>query len=53
MIQKKHPLTTELLVAPRGRLELALTITIEGEKIAGYELIADPNRLQQFDLGRP
>ena len=39
-----------LVVAPRGRLQLALTVTIEREKIAGYELIADPSRLQQLDL---
>jgi RNA polymerase sigma-70 factor (ECF subfamily) len=39
-----------VVVAPRGRLLLALTFTIEGEKIAGYELVADPARLQQLDL---
>jgi hypothetical protein len=33
-----------LVVAPHGRLRLALTVTIEGERIAGYELIADPAR---------
>ena len=30
----------------RDRLELALTITIEGEKVAGYEMGAEPNRLK-------
>jgi hypothetical protein len=34
---------------PRGRRKLALTITIEGEKVVGYELIADSSRLQQLD----
>jgi hypothetical protein len=38
------------VVAPDGRLRLALAITIEGERIAGYELIADPARLRQLDL---
>ena len=33
-----------------GRLRLALTVTIEGEKVARYELIADPGRFQQFDV---
>jgi hypothetical protein len=39
-----------IVVAPRGRLLVALAITIEGEKIAGYELIADPARIRQLDL---
>jgi hypothetical protein len=30
--------------------ELALTITMEGEKIIGYQLIADRNQRQQLDL---
>ncbi len=42
--------TVGVVVAPRGRLLLALTFTIEGEKIVGYELIAEPTRLQQLDL---
>lgn len=33
-----------VVVAPGGRLLLALTVTIEGKKIA------DPARLQQLDL---
>jgi hypothetical protein len=39
-----------LVVAPRGRLRLVVSFAIEGEKIAGYELIADPARLQRPDL---
>jgi hypothetical protein len=39
-----------IVVAPDGRLRLARTVTIEGERIAGYELIADPARLRQLDL---
>ncbi|HLH23282.1 MAG TPA: sigma-70 family RNA polymerase sigma factor [Chloroflexota bacterium] len=39
-----------VVVAPHGRLLLALAVRIEGEQIAEYELIADPARLQQLDL---
>jgi RNA polymerase sigma factor (sigma-70 family) len=39
-----------ILVAPHGRLRLALTVTITGEQITAYELIADPDRLQHLDL---
>jgi RNA polymerase sigma-70 factor (ECF subfamily) len=39
-----------VVIAPRGRLLLALTVTIERDKVVGYELIADPARLHQLDL---
>lgn len=39
-----------IAVAPYGRLRLALTVTTARERITGYELIADPSRLQQLDL---
>ncbi|MGH3786670.1 MAG: sigma-70 family RNA polymerase sigma factor [Pseudonocardiaceae bacterium] len=39
-----------VVVAPRGRLLLALTVTIEGDKIAEFDVIADAARLQQLDL---
>ena len=39
-----------IVVAPRGRLQLALTLAIEREKIAEYELIAGLPRLQQLDF---
>ena len=39
-----------LVVAPGGRLQLALSFTIGGAKIVAYELIADPGRLQGLDL---
>lgn len=42
-----------LLVAPRGRLVTALTFTVSGDQITGYELIADPARLRQLDLAVP
>ncbi|MCX4680970.1 sigma-70 family RNA polymerase sigma factor [Streptomyces sp. NBC_01433] len=39
-----------IVVAPRGRLLLALTLTIEDGRIAAYEVIADPDRLQRLEL---
>lgn len=39
-----------IIVAPRGRLLLVLTLTIRDGKIAEYEVIADPVRLHQLDL---
>ncbi|NGO72078.1 sigma-70 family RNA polymerase sigma factor [Streptomyces boncukensis] len=38
------------VVAPRGRLRLALTFVVEGERIAGYEVIAEPARLRALDI---
>ncbi|MDF3288108.1 sigma-70 family RNA polymerase sigma factor [Streptomyces silvisoli] len=38
------------VVAPRGRLLLVLTFTTEGERITGYEVIADPARLRLLEL---
>ncbi|MBE8522820.1 sigma-70 family RNA polymerase sigma factor [Amycolatopsis sp. H6(2020)] len=34
-----------VVVAPHGRLMLALAVTLEGERVAAYEVIADPARL--------
>ncbi|MEU9489133.1 sigma-70 family RNA polymerase sigma factor [Streptomyces decoyicus] len=42
--------TVGIVVAPRGRLLLALTLSIEGAKVTEYEVIADPARLRQLDL---
>jgi RNA polymerase sigma-70 factor (ECF subfamily) len=39
-----------VIVAARGRLLLALTFTIKDSKIAEYDVIADPARLQELDL---
>lgn len=39
-----------LVVAPRGQLLAALTFAIDDDKIAEYEVIADPARLQQLHL---
>jgi RNA polymerase sigma factor (sigma-70 family) len=39
-----------IVVGARGRLDLALTLTIRDEKITEIEVIADPARLHQLDL---
>ncbi len=39
-----------LLVAPRGRLRLALTFTIRADRITAYEVIATPPRLRRLTL---
>jgi RNA polymerase sigma-70 factor (ECF subfamily) len=39
-----------VVVAPWGRLALVLMFTFQDEKIAGYELVADPGRLSRLDL---
>ncbi|GII80193.1 DNA-directed RNA polymerase sigma-70 factor [Sphaerisporangium rufum] len=39
-----------VVVAPRGRLFLAVTFVIEDDRIAGYEVVADPARLRGLDL---
>lgn len=39
-----------IIVAPRGKLLLALAVTVEHNRIAGYEVIADPARLRDLEL---
>lgn len=39
-----------VVVAPRGKLLLALTVTVRDDRIAGYEVIADPTRLRALDI---
>jgi RNA polymerase sigma factor (sigma-70 family) len=39
-----------VVVAPRGRLLFALTFTVDDDRIAAYEVIADPARLRGLDL---
>lgn len=39
-----------IVVAPRGRLLLALAVTVEGDQITGYDVIADPARLRRLHL---
>ena len=41
---------TASVVSPRGRLLLALVFTVAGNRIAGYDVIADPERLRRLDL---
>ena len=40
-----------LVMAPRGRLFLVLAFTTTGELITDIDVIADPDRLRQLDLG--
>jgi len=42
-----------LVVAPGGRLRLALSLTIEGEQIVEIDVVADPGRLRRLDLAVP
>ncbi|WP_179332672.1 hypothetical protein [Streptomyces sp. Tue6028] len=42
--------TVGLVVAPRGRLRIALTLRVEDERITAYEVIADPGRLRRLEL---
>ena len=39
-----------IVVAPRGRLRLAMTVTVTGGKITAIDVIADPDRLRHLDL---
>ncbi|HEX6443510.1 MAG TPA: sigma-70 family RNA polymerase sigma factor [Streptosporangiales bacterium] len=39
-----------LVVAPYGRLRLAIAVTVAGDRIAAYELVADPDRLARLDI---
>ena len=38
------------VVAPGGRLRLVLTFTVDGDRLAGYEVIGDPERLRGLEL---
>jgi RNA polymerase sigma-70 factor (ECF subfamily) len=40
-----------LVVAPGGRLLLALTVTVEGGRITAYDVVAEPGRLRRVELG--
>ncbi|HZZ48367.1 MAG TPA: sigma-70 family RNA polymerase sigma factor [Pseudonocardia sp.] len=39
-----------LVLAPHGRLAIALTFTVRDERIEAYDVIADPDRLAALDL---
>ncbi|MDV9175998.1 RNA polymerase subunit sigma-70, partial [Streptomyces sp. W16] len=39
-----------IVVAPGGRLLLALRVTVEGGRVAGYEVIADRERLRGVEV---
>jgi DNA-directed RNA polymerase specialized sigma24 family protein len=40
-------------VAPRGRLLVAIGLTVKGERITEIDAVADPARLRQLDLAVP
>ena len=42
--------TPGLVMAPRGRLVLALAFTYSGDRISQIDVIADPDRLEALDL---
>jgi RNA polymerase sigma-70 factor, ECF subfamily len=42
-----------VVVAPRGRLALVLTVTVEGDRITSYEVIGDPARLAGLTISVP
>lgn len=46
-----EPALVNGVVAPQGRLLLALTVRVRDGRIAGYDVIADPARLRGLDLG--
>ncbi|GGT98040.1 sigma-70 family RNA polymerase sigma factor [Actinomadura citrea] len=45
--------TIGAVVAPHGRLLLAIAITVRDGRVTGYEMIADPARLTALDLAVP
>ena len=38
------------VIAPHGRLQLVLAVTVTGGRVAGYDVIADPARLARLEL---
>ena len=42
--------TPGMIMAPRGRLAIALAFTFSGDKISQIDVIADPARLEALDL---
>ena len=42
--------TVGAVVAPHGRLMLAVAFTVDGDQVSSYDVIADPDRLRQLDL---
>ena len=38
------------VIAPHGRLQLVLAVTVTGGRVAAYDVIADPARLAQLEL---
>jgi RNA polymerase sigma-70 factor (ECF subfamily) len=42
--------TVGVILAPRGRLSIALSLTIVDDKITAMDVVADPERLAGLDL---
>jgi RNA polymerase sigma factor (sigma-70 family) len=42
--------TVGVILAPRGRLSIALSLTIVDDKITAMDVVADPERLAELDL---
>ena len=38
------------MVAPHGQLRLVLLVTVAGDQVTGYELVAGPARLAQLEV---
>ena len=38
------------VIAPHGRLQLVLAVTVTGGRVAGYDVFADPARLARLEL---
>jgi RNA polymerase sigma-70 factor (ECF subfamily) len=45
--------TPGVIMAPRGRLAVALAFTYSGDRISQIDVIADPGRLEALDLALP
>jgi hypothetical protein len=41
---------TGIVLAPRGRLVVVLTLTFGEDRISGYTVIANPARLSRFSI---
>lgn len=40
-----------IVVARRGRLALAIIVSVDGDRVAAYEVVIDPDRLATIELG--
>jgi RNA polymerase sigma factor (sigma-70 family) len=42
--------TVGAVIAPHGRLQLVLAVTVADDRVAGYDVIADPARLARLEI---